>query len=204
MKDLTPEEAGRWLDAAPPLVQEAVMSPSTEQVVERIAKEHALHIDQAGLLEKLVSYTLIGSVGPGEFLKELRVGGLDDSTARQVVSDVNKGIFVPLRARMEGMEAGERKPEPVRRPAPPPPMPPIPSAPRPMPPLHPPPPAPIAKMPPVSRELLLEDHEEPSPTLERKIPAPTPAAPIDRTAVPPAGRPYTVDPYREPVDDNTA
>ncbi len=190
------------MDAAPPVVQETVTSPLTEQIIERIAKQHGLHIDQAGLLEKLVNYTLIGYVGPEDFLRELRAGGIDDTEARQITGDVNKEIFVPLRARMEGKVAGEQEEEStvgstsasIPRPVKPPvsrPMPP--SMPTPASAAKPLPPRPI----PAADELLLEDHEEPSPSFTEKSSAQaskyfelknliTPKQPVDldKTSVP--------------------
>ena len=177
------------MDAAPPIVQETVTSPFTEQTIERIAKRHGLHIDQAGLLVKLVSYTLIGYVGPEEFLRELRAGGIDDAEARQITHDVNKEIFVPLRARMEGKAAGEQT---ERGPA----ANHTASVPTPTQTAESVPPRPV----PATEELLLEDHEEPSPSMAEKLPMPAPAsvapapvpapipapaAAIDKTAVPP-------------------
>ena len=112
------------MDAAPPLVQEAVMSPATEQAVEEIGNQYGLHIDVVGLLMKLTSYMLVGYVGPEEFLREMRdMGGIPEAQARQIIADINKRIFIPLRERMMGgTNARPATPAPVApaRPAPPP------------------------------------------------------------------------------------
>lgn len=100
MKDLSPEEAGRWMEATPPLVQAAVMSPATGQVIEQIGKQYALHIDVVGLLMKLTSYMLVGYVTPEDFLKEVLSVGITDQQAKQIIYELNKKIFVPLREEM--------------------------------------------------------------------------------------------------------
>ena len=71
MKDLTPLEAGRWMDAAPKIVQDVVTNPLTQQVLERIGKQYALHIDVVGLLVKLTSYMLLGYSSPEDSLQQL-------------------------------------------------------------------------------------------------------------------------------------
>lgn len=97
MKDLSPMEAGRWMDAAPQIVQDAVTSPVTRQVLGGLSKRYSLHIDVGGLLEKLTSYTLLGYIGPGEFFKELRAAGVLEKDAREIMAEINQKIFMPLR-----------------------------------------------------------------------------------------------------------
>lgn len=107
MKDLFPLEAGRWLDAAPEIVQETVTSLATQQVIEQLGKQFTLHIDVLGLLVKLTSYMLIGYAGPEESLRELRAAGIADQQAQQIIDEIRKRIFIPLRERM--MKESEAK-----------------------------------------------------------------------------------------------
>ena len=90
------------MEAAPPLVQEAVMSQATQQVIEQLGKQYTLHIDVIGLLMKLSSYMLLGYSGPKEALEELRAASVPEQQARQIIDDINKKIFVPLREKMRG------------------------------------------------------------------------------------------------------
>jgi hypothetical protein len=90
------------MDAAPQLVQDAVTSPATAQVLSQLTKQYDLHIDVSGLLEKLTGYMLIGYTSPEEFLRELTAAGIADKDARQIMVDVNQKIFSPLRAKMMG------------------------------------------------------------------------------------------------------
>lgn len=121
MKDLTPEESGRWMAAAPPLVQETVTSSATQEVIEQIGKQQTLHVDVVGLLMKLTSYMLLGYAGPEQFLQEMRAIGIPDQQARQIIDDINKKIFVPLRQKMQGgaVEKPQVAPAPPVRQSPP-------------------------------------------------------------------------------------
>lgn len=214
--------------AAPQIVQDAVTSPATQQVLGGLSKQYSLHIDVSGLLEKLTSYMLLGYVSPEQFLQEMRAAGVLDQQARQIVDEINKKIFVPLRAQMMGSLQGVEQPKkPV--------MPQRPvitaqrvqtSAPH------------IAPLPPktvmpvrasgtlgdivrsVTAPKLLEDHEEPHIEFgDSSVPANLPGMMPPQAApapVPPkveAPRPappaipvsfvksYSSDPYREPFDE---
>lgn len=105
MKDLTSLEAGRWMDAAPRIVQDVVTSPATEHILEELGKQYGLHVDAAGLLIKLTSYMLIGYAKPEESFQELRSAGVPEQQARQIIDEINKQIFVPLREQMR-MKSG--------------------------------------------------------------------------------------------------
>lgn len=103
------------MTAAPQVVQEAVTSPATQQVLGGLSKQYSLHIDVSGLLEKLTSYMLLGYVNPEQFLQEMRANGVADQQARQIIDEINKKIFVPLRAQMMNIPQAETK---VRPPVP--------------------------------------------------------------------------------------
>lgn len=113
MKDLTPLEAGRWMAAAPQIVQDAVTNAATEQTLNQISKQYNLHVDVAGLLEKLTRYMLIGYTSPEEFLRELLSARVADKDARQIMTDINQKIFVPLRAKMMDSNTATIPPKPA-------------------------------------------------------------------------------------------
>ncbi|MDP1690078.1 MAG: hypothetical protein Q8L52_02650 [bacterium] len=101
MKDLTQEEAGRWMAAAPAPVQDTVASPATEQVLVELGQQYGLHVDVVGLLVKFTSYMLLGYAGPDAFRQELRAAGVAEAQAQQIIDEINKKIFIPLRERMQ-------------------------------------------------------------------------------------------------------
>jgi hypothetical protein len=100
MKDLSPLEAGRWMDAAPQTVQDAVVSPVTQEVIEQLGQRYKLHVDIVGLIYKLTSYMLVGYIGPEEAFKELKMAGIPEVDARNIMTDINQGVFVPLHEKM--------------------------------------------------------------------------------------------------------
>ncbi|MBI3572195.1 hypothetical protein HY091_01510 [Candidatus Kaiserbacteria bacterium] len=98
--DLSPEEAGRWMDAAPTPVQTVVSDPATPQLVYQIGDRYGLHVDTIGILVKLTGYMLLGYVSPAQFLQELVAAGVPDAQARQIMDEINKKIFVSVREEM--------------------------------------------------------------------------------------------------------
>lgn len=123
---LTPEEAARWLDAAPEAVQAVVTSDATAKTVGAIAAARQFHVDQSGLLVNLVSYLLVGYVSPQQAEDALVEAGVSAPTARAVLTEVNQKIFVPLQAQMRAGAQAPARPAvpPPPRYAPPPPPPP--------------------------------------------------------------------------------
>lgn len=111
MKDLSSLEAGRWLDGAPQPVQDVVTSPTTQAILEQIGKQFSLHIDVLDLLVKLTSYMLVGYARPDESLKELKAAGISDGQARQIIDEINKKIFIPLREKMQKGIQSARSPK---------------------------------------------------------------------------------------------
>ncbi len=126
--------------AAPPVVQDAVTSPTTQQVIDELGKQYILHVDVIGLLVKLTTYMLLGYVRPEESLQELRAAGITDQQARQIIDEINKKIFIPLLEKMrtetgaqpvapKPVMSAQQKPQPITPTAPTPPISPPPGAP---------------------------------------------------------------------------
>lgn len=88
------------MDAAPQIVQNAVASPMTQQMIEQIGKQYSLHIDVVGLLVKLTNYMLLGYIRPEDSFQELYAAKISEQQARQIIEDINQKIFVPLREEM--------------------------------------------------------------------------------------------------------
>lgn len=96
--------------AAPKVVQDTITSPVTQQELEQLGKQYALHIDVVGLLIKITSYMLLGYANPEESLQALRAAGISEQQARTLIDEINKRIFVPLRERMKSGAVQPAKP----------------------------------------------------------------------------------------------
>lgn len=107
MKDLSPEEIGRWIDAVPQIVKDAVTGPETEKILRDIGQQYALHVDAEGLLAKLTTYALVGYIGPDIFFKELQKGGISELNARKMMEEINTKVFLPVR---KTEESEDKKP----------------------------------------------------------------------------------------------
>lgn len=122
MKDLTQEEAGRWMDVAPLNIQRAVTSDSTQKIYEGLITKYGLHSDVGGIVAKMTSYVLLGYASPQQFKEVLHNAGISDSIVTQILNDINEKIFVPLREQMRNSEnvvAKPVEPAPYSPPAPP-------------------------------------------------------------------------------------
>src|SRR3989344_5252574 len=161
MKDLTPEEAARRLDAVPEVVQRAVLGERTGQVIERLGTKHSLHVDMQGTLAKLVSYMLVGYINPQQAYEELLKENIPEAEVKQIFSDLNTEIFLPLQQQLRQGSATSAPPTP--RPA-------IPT------PSYKPPPPPLPKPPPPSLRRSLGEGEPPPPPMPRPTSPPPPSA----------------------------
>ena len=59
--------------------------------------KHQLHVDHGGVLERELLLMLLGQSTPDEFVKALTGAGIEEGVVRNIVSDVNKDIFMRLR-----------------------------------------------------------------------------------------------------------
>ncbi|OGG67664.1 hypothetical protein A3H77_00220 [Candidatus Kaiserbacteria bacterium RIFCSPLOWO2_02_FULL_56_11] len=200
----------------PEAIREYLSGPETGKVMTEIQKKYNLHVDTAGKVSECTGYLLLGLMSPAEMSSTLVTdAALQEEGVRQLMSEINQKIFVPLQARMRGGE------EPVRvvpqvgvpsyQPPPKPLAPPLVRPVQPSPPLRPqamprPVPKPPPNLPGATPDHLLPDHEA------EHIHVPTPQPPLnnlsnklsgdrpqDGLAKPSAA--YNVDPYREPIDE---
>ena len=105
------------MDMAPLPVQQAVESNATAAIVSGLGIRLGLHIDVIGKIAALNVQMLLGLVNPQGFLQELIVAGVPDKDAREIMTEINQKIFVPLREEMRrGTTAA---PEPAKPATPP-------------------------------------------------------------------------------------
>jgi hypothetical protein len=200
------DELIKLMDTAPLPVQQTIESKETVAIISGLGTRFGLHIDVIGKVAALNVQMLLGLVGPEEFLKELIAAGVSDKDARQIMTEINQKIFVPLREKMKSETVATPEPATPQstKPAEPPkPVTPLPAASS----------VPTTNPKLLADEKLLEDHEEPSIIINQiKKTAPPPAnlpgammppsPPKPVSSVPPTpSKPYTVDPYREPIDE---
>lgn len=66
-----------------------------------IGKKQSLRIDQIGLLAELNRNMLLGLIDPPGFLQEMLAAGIPHKDAREIMSEINQKIFVPLREEIQ-------------------------------------------------------------------------------------------------------
>ncbi|MFA6407911.1 MAG: hypothetical protein WCW36_00320 [Candidatus Paceibacterota bacterium] len=94
-------------------IQEALSSDLIVSTISGLGAKFQLHIDQIGLIAELNVQTLLGLIGPEDFFKELIASGISDKDARDIMSEINQKIFVPLRKEEEnGPTVPEVRPSP--------------------------------------------------------------------------------------------
>lgn len=130
MKHYTTQELLAISNKVPLPVQEALSSETTITTISNLGVSSKLHIDEIGLIAELNVQMLLGLISPPEFLQELITAGIAEKDAREIMTEINQKIFVPLREEMRKGPQQEKPPmprptlPPTVPPAPPPPMPP--------------------------------------------------------------------------------
>lgn len=115
MKHYSTKELLAASEKVPSSIQEALSSETTISTISNLGTKFQLHIDQIGLVAELNVQVLLGLIGPEEFLKELIVAGIPDKDAREIMTEINQKIFIPLRKKEEekgGTTAPEVRPSP--------------------------------------------------------------------------------------------
>jgi hypothetical protein len=184
MKHFTDQEIAEALRIAPKTIQDTIFDGQTVAVtVANIGKVQSLHIDQIGIIAELNRNMLLGLVNPQEFLNELIAAKVPEKDAREIMTEINQKIFVPLREEMKKGPVVATEPPAEIKPPP---------APTPQPPRH----QNFAlrdalalvtktsQPQPVESGKLLEDHEEPHIEFSKPsvvpsivVPLPPPSAP---------------------------
>jgi hypothetical protein len=89
----------------PPPVQEFLADPDQlARVLTDIRNTYDLHIDVIGQVNESIGYLLLGLVSASEFRDTLKTAGVPGNTINDIIVEINKRIFVPLRE--EEMKSG--------------------------------------------------------------------------------------------------
>ena len=100
MKLSTPDQLRAAFQSAPPEIKEAYTNDSLVQVLMDIKSRYQLHVDVSGALRDMLGDLLLGLMTPAEFYGNLVLLGSSEQTARGIMDDLNKQIFLPLRDKM--------------------------------------------------------------------------------------------------------
>ena len=105
--------------ALPPSAKDFLAEKGAATVT-NIEKQQRLHVDQAGILYRLMVATCVGLLPAHQFVKtasrELRI---NESAAKEIAKEINREIFLPLRELLRPRPPSERAgAQPSQSPAP--------------------------------------------------------------------------------------
>ena len=165
------------MEELPLPIQNFLRGPERDRISLELTQRYGLHADTAATFERAYIFMLLGVFTPDEFVEELRGGGIDEATIKNLAADVNELVFKRLR---EEERQGTTAPRPSAPPAAPVmqigerPVPPPPVAP---PVAAPPPPAVVTPPPPEPVPMAQMVPPPPAPTPIYSAPAPVAADP---------------------------
>jgi hypothetical protein len=99
------ENVKQIMEDLPPVIRAYLEQGKYSVVTKNLMAKYSLRIDQGGILEREIMLLIMGIEDPTEFVTALiSEASIADDTARQILTDVNQEIFVPLR---DGMRKGQ-------------------------------------------------------------------------------------------------
>src|SRR3989344_1542819 len=102
MKKFSEQEIQAAFRSVPKEVQEALVDGAEiAETLGDIDVQLRLHVDVIGVIAELNRNMLLGLLSPKEFVDELSAHNIDAETARKIVEEVNKRIFIPLREKIK-------------------------------------------------------------------------------------------------------
>ena len=98
------------MQTLPPPIRNYLSQGKYSIVAKNLMRKYGLHIDQGGVLEREIMLLLMGIENPDEFAASLKSDAvLSEDVVRNIMTDVNQEIFVPLQKEMRN--AGSAVPE---------------------------------------------------------------------------------------------
>ena len=102
------------MQTLPPLIRNYLVQGKHVSVAKTLMTKYRLRIDQGGILEREVTFLLMGIENPDEFTQSLATdAGLDQKAISGIVQDINEQIFIPLRQEEETKNKAENVPVPT-------------------------------------------------------------------------------------------
>ena len=96
----------------PKVLQNAITSVKTGEIVQSIGKKHDLHIDQIGELIDETWLVLLGIVRSSDFVGDLKIRlTIDEQKAREITKDINEQIFNEVKSALVEAEKIDIKQE---------------------------------------------------------------------------------------------
>src|SRR3989344_1121569 len=96
----------------PELLRNAITSADVPEKLRTIATKHRLHIDQGQLLENETYLVMLGLDTTENFTRNIKKElGIDEIMAREITSEVQVGIFLPIREFLKTKTDTESVPE---------------------------------------------------------------------------------------------
>lgn len=121
---ITEQAIEQAIGAAPSMVRQVVEDDAKiSDITFELGKRHSLRADALGVLFDCTRAMLVGLVSPQEVVADLKMVGVAETTAREILADLNEQLFMPLRTEMQkvGVQDNEEKaavPAPSTPPAP--------------------------------------------------------------------------------------
>jgi hypothetical protein len=100
MDIISREQVLAALKQANPLIQEAFGSDETLDTILKLQKRYNLHADVLGAVSQELGNLLLGLIDPAAFFARIQERGVNGETAKSIVDDINREIFVPLQKKI--------------------------------------------------------------------------------------------------------
>ncbi|MBX4209352.1 hypothetical protein KW799_01505 [Candidatus Parcubacteria bacterium] len=98
------------LASIPEEIRQQAISDAVATTLSQIAKDHNLHIDQAGVLDEETLYVMLGLEKADGFTGKLRERlGISQEIAVEIVKDVNEKVFLSIRESLMKMHESEEE-----------------------------------------------------------------------------------------------
>lgn len=85
----------------PYTIRDYITDDQLAVVTEGIGRTYNLHVDAVGALYRETTNMLLGLESPEQFMAELKKIGIPQTTATEIVHELNQKVFVPLREKMK-------------------------------------------------------------------------------------------------------
>lgn len=98
------------MQTLPPPIRQYLKEGKYSIVAKNLMRKYGLHIDQGGVLEREIMLLLMGIENPDEFAASLKSeAALSEDVVRNIMTDVNQEIFIPLQKEMRNAGNGARE-----------------------------------------------------------------------------------------------
>jgi len=98
------EELLTRYEKLPQAVKDAMFAEASADKIEELGRKYGLLIDKIGALADEVGYFMLGMTHPNDFKGQIvRSTGLSETKANEIIEELNKTIFMPIREHMSAL-----------------------------------------------------------------------------------------------------